>query len=286
MPLQTRAWCRLVLACLDEKTTETEIVTETTKHVDVNVLDERIEAHTYESDCKDDDIKFSKSVYKLQLLYATDLLKKDSRILSGGQNPDTFCVVLFDGAEVAKSEVTPHSANPIFRTGLNNKNLGFCVRVPRETVFGESQSTRRLEYVVQVYNKDGVGPCTFLGEIRLTSEELRQAVGRRAAKKLQPMIGGSAGKGDNRFVGGLLHYVGHLIPAQPHFALQIVEAKDLSSSSGQVPERHDTCSQGVVRREGAHKSHALQEVLESGLNPFAVCYAHWRSRTTICSRNT
>lgn len=284
MAPQTRAWGRLLLACLDKKTAKTELVRETKEQADVNVLDEAFEEHAYERDCTHDDVESSRSVYKLQILYATDLLKKDSRIVSRSQKPDAFCVVLFDGTEVAKSEVTPHSADPIFRTAMDSKNLGFCVRLPSETAFGESQSATMLEYVVQVYNRNGVGPCTFLGEVRLTSAELHQAVGQRAAKKLQPMIVGSPSN-ENMFVGGLLHYVVHLLPAQPHFALQIVEARDLSLSCGQVYERHDACNQGVVRREGALKLRVLHEVCESGLNPFAICYAISQSRITNCSQN-
>lgn len=268
------------------ETAKREFVTETEEHVDTYALDERLEEHAYESDCNDDDLDSSRSILKLQLLYATDLLKKDSRVLSGGQSPDTFCTVLFDGAEVAKSEVTPHSADPIFRTVLDNKNLGFCVRLPREMALVESQTAKMFEYVVQVYNnKGGVGQCTFLGEIRLSSVELRRAVGRRAAKNLKPRIGGSSCKDDNKFVGGLLHYVVHLLPAQPHFALQVVEAKDLSLFSGQPCERHDACNEGDIRREGAHKMRVLQEVVEPCLNPFAICYAHSQRRITIFPQN-
>lgn len=269
---ETKSWGYLLVACLDQEARGSKPCGKADLAKKETVVDESLKSDEQTEYSDDNDFENAQMVYKLQILYATDLVGDQRRKV-----PNPLCIVLCNGAEIARSAVTPHSTNPIFRTASENKNLGFCVEVSRWMAFSATAQARTSEYVIQVYSYATVAQSEFLGEVRLAPADLRDAIGQRLAKALKPMIVGTHGLAENKFVGGKLHFVGHLLPAEPRFALHVVAASDLAHpSAGQLIQVHDTAQQGgLVRRLGARAIKGIKESLKPSLNPFAICYARF-----------
>lgn len=263
---ETKAWAILLQGCLDRRELNSACAGQ--KIAQSESLDDWTEEEEVDVSEEEDN---TQCTYKLQILYATDLVGADSNLFKRSEetSSDPFCIVLFDGTEVARSAVTHHSLNPIFRAASIEKRAGCFVDVPYEMVFGASTQRESFEYILQVYDYDKVGRGDFLGEVRLSRSDLRDAVGRRVSKALQPAVGGT--RNENRFVGGHLHFAAHLLPAETRIELHVVEANDLALPISQVVKA--SSKQNALLRLGARAIDSVKESLEPSLNPFAICYA-------------
>lgn len=193
---------------------------------------------TVEIVINEDESDQSSRVYRLQVLYGTNLLGADIGIFSRApRTSDPYLVVTYCGDEVARSAVTQKSTTPLFRSLQNakaTKRSVFCVDVPNEVAFANAGRAKAPELVIQVYDHDSIGSGNFLGETRLRALDLLSAVGRRVARALKPMHGSTTGQMHHKFVGGEVHIAGHLVSGQPHLMVHVIEARDLATNHTEV----------------------------------------------------
>ena len=198
-------------------------------------LDSNVEAETSADDAAavkhEDEGGQSNCVYRLQILYGTNLQGSDFGVFSRApRTSDPYLVVSYRGNEIARSTVTQQSTTPLFKSLQNatTTRCGFCVDVPNEIAFASTDRARAPELIVQVYDHDSIGSGNFLGETRLRALDLRSAVGRRVAKNLKPKQGNTTRQSEHKFVGGELHIAGHLISGQPHLMVHVIGACDFA----------------------------------------------------------
>ena len=211
-----------------------------------------------------------KIVYKLQVLYGTNLQGADIKVFSSApRTSDPYVVAKCHGKELARSAVTPQSIYPLFRR-LQHSGSGsdvFCVDIPNEVAFANVNRANAAELILQVYDHDSMGSDNFLGEARLRALELRSAVGRRIVKQLNPI----KDRTDQGYVGGEVHVAGHLVPAKPHLMVHIVEAHDLhipAHSAGKALHTSKTQRQ----RRGMRLPRVVNSTKIPVVSPFVICY--------------
>ena len=166
-------------------------------------------------------------VYKLQILYATNIQGADANMFSSSpRTSDAYVIVSYLGQEFARSAVTLKSTMPLFRAQMACPTAPlFSVDIPHAIAFASGPQNPPI--IVEVYDYVPRGNDVFLGAASLSSLDLRLAVGRRVVRALQ-----SKGTRNNRnsLVGGEIHMAGHLIPGEPHFVVRVLEAHELSAN--------------------------------------------------------
>lgn len=210
-------------------------------------------------------------VYKLQILYGTNLQGADISVFSRTPNTsDPYVVVTYCANELARSAITPQSTTPLFRSvqGSSSTRGVFCVDVPNEVAFANAGRAKAPELVVQVYDHDNIGVGNFLGETRLRALDLRSAVGRRIVKSLKPMQRESTDHNIDKFVGGEMHMAGHLVSGQPHFMVHILEAHNLPAKC--VGNLAPLPSNNLAHKFGTHS--LAKKGNSVTVSPFVICY--------------
>ena len=166
-------------------------------------------------------------VYKLQILYATNIQGADANMFSASpRTSDAYVVVSYLGEELARSAVTLKSTAPLFRAQMASPTSPlFSVDIPHAIVF--ASDSQNPEIIIELHDRVPRGKDIILGVASLSPADLRLAVGRRIVKALQS----KESRNNNRssLVGGEVHVAGHLVPGEPHFVVQVLEAQGLSA---------------------------------------------------------
>ena len=143
-------------------------------------------------------------VYKLQILYATNIQGADANMFSASpRTSDAYVVVSYLGEELARSAVTLKSTAPLFRAQMASPTSPlFSVDIPHAIVF--ASDSQNPEIIIELHDRVPRGKDIILGVASLSPADLRLAVGRRIVKALQS----KESRNNNRssLVGGCLLY--------------------------------------------------------------------------------
>ena len=238
-----------------------------------NAMDHTIDCS--EEDDSDDGANCETNhVYKLQVLYGTNLQGADMHAFSSApRTSDPYVVALCSEKELARSAITPQSVFPLFRKlrNLGTARDGFSVDIPNEIAFANTDRAKAPELVLQVYDHDSIGSDNFLGEARLRADDLSSAINCKITRALQPSK--TPKHHDQKFVGGELHFAGHLVAGKPSLVVHVLGAHDLDvptqDSCKHVPPDSNTA---WGKKGGVRLSPPANHTEVAMISSFVICY--------------